>query len=585
MEIDSMCDDEINRALHLLIEGRNDEFHELLKTSRFEQILRDENSNLVNNLVSVLDDTSNYAKANFVDSCEYLFDILVEISNLEAIFVSLLESVDEERCSVPKFCVLLKALKKILLKWSTSRGHFLEYTLSTIKYYLDRQPSLDDHSVQNDEKEPLICHRLIDEIIVLMENLLEFRDSFIDGRISSQETISLIVFSFQMLSEPALFVYDDKIDKMRRINEKIAKGIDRLIADNCHHFFKYLSEKCMEHKLYSREDSHQLIEENEDDTLREAGDFISGARLRISVLQLAVYYYVKTQNEIFNALPLVYDKLYIFHKLLVLGVELANHQHNAVTRKGLLLIERLLQSMKGGNICIPSCVLELKVHEEFVRVSSSVSVYSSICSNRQSAIASLLAYIRLLDAQASYQFYLNVWKTISYDDVEAEIVTELRRRIYTNSITANCDIYFQGKFLVDLLKVITRLEDDTKIDLLRYKSKAISITHVFALIIRKDAYVRSHFEYFDKIYFSVLKKAITESREAFKRERFEASNKFDKNAAQSFDVVVEGQTLPELSNADKISSAEKALVALDVIECALSLVYQYASESADERTP
>lgn len=571
MEADELFNREIKSVHGMLSDGKIDEVRKLRQTKIFSSLLVNSGSELINSISSFLNDKGVYKCPDIVTCYEEILRIIVEEIDPQNSFITLLEQLDEESCCLEKFLLLLTPLKLSLQKLSTARGYWLEWALSTIKCYLDSLPAPEDHQIEFDEKKMLIDDRYIDSILLCTKTILLFYDAFIENTISPREKDALIVFGFQLLTEPVMYVYLEKFNELESICRDVIAKIDRL-DPRIHYLLDYLDDRNMSN--VEKHDSSPRMEDECESTYPSVWD-------RMLPLSLAVYYSIVITDEPFlNYFPLVYDKLYLFHKLFFLGVALLQHTHNAVTRKGLLLCRHLLLSIEDCRI--PHFYLELKVHREFVKIVSYVSIYSYIFENRKVAVELLQLYVRKFDIQGTYLLFLNITSATNNADVDSELITMFRNDMYASFQKNELKFYQKGKRLIDLLKVFCDLGESSDTDMMKYKNKIISMLHLFALILRRDTEnittIHDHVDYFEKHYFSVVQVAIRKSRKTFKLEANALMNdRPHPKSGENFNVVVDGKSLPRLRKQEKINATRNALTALTMIENALELVYEYAN--------
>ncbi len=577
MEQEEIFNREVKSLQRLLDDGNVEEIRKLRQTRSLVDILTSSSSNFIASVSSFLNDKHLYRCPRIVESYEELFQIIINETDPLDTFITFMEQLDEDTCFLEKFILLLKPLKLALLKLAESRKSYLEWTFSVIQSFLSNLSPPEDHEIEFDEKKMLTNDPYIVSILFLMDSLMNFYDSFIENTISKREIDVLIIFAFHLLAEPAMFVYLEKFQEVDEKCQRIVAYIDHFTY-NVHYFLASLNERNMTYVMYDEKRSLMEIDEVDAEGNLNLED-------RISPQHLALYYFVKLNDQPMNAFPCVYSKFYLFHKLLFLCNSLTQHSHNAVTRKGLLMGERLLNWIEDGSI--PRYFLELKVHVEFVRIVTKVSVFSYIFENRRTAAKLLLMYIHKFDVEGTYALYLNIWRATCNSDIDGEIITSFRRKMYTNFIEDKFEYYQKGKLLIDLLKVFGHLEKGADTNLMECKNKVISFLHLLALIIRRDranvTTIHDHFEYFENNYFKVIKMATKKCRETYKQEANALMNDegdHDLKTADKLNFVVDGRSLPRLKKEEKIMATKNALNALNIIENALTLVYDYANRDS-----
>lgn len=565
-----MADDEIfNKeieSLHeILNKGEVEEVHKLRQSKIFLSLLTRYHVELITSISTFLNDKRLYKCPNIIKCYEEILRLIVEEVKPEDLFVTLLEQLDEENCCVEKFFTLLAPLKFSLIKLSSTRGYWLEWTLSTVKCYLESIHFPEDHEIEFDQKKMMVNDQHVDTILHLSEKLLEFYQTFVKDTITAREKDALIVFGFHILAEPLMYLYLEKFNKLRQICDQILLGIDQLYGKE-YYLFGFVDEtKAFDLEELECDLNSCLYEDYSEGTAHHLWD-------KIKILPLAVYFSVLIVDTPFTKyFPLVYHPMYLFHKLLYLSVLLMQHQHNAVVRKGLLLCHHILHSIPKGSI--PYWYLEYRTHRKFVKAVSRVSIYSYILENRKSAIELLQTYLHKFDSKGSYLLLMNITSETNSEDIDGEIITFFRNMIHKRFLENNFHYYHKGKYLIDLLKVFSKLGENSDTDLIASKNKIVSLLYLFALILRRDVQnettIRDNFDYFDRNYFSVVKKAVEKSREKYTRDAVTFINE------DNVSIVVEGKSLPKLQRVEKLNAIKNTLNALDMIEHAMELVYEY----------
>lgn len=578
MEVDEIFNREIKSVRGILNSGKIDEVRKLRQTKIFSSLLTSRGSELISSISEFLNDKGLYKCPSIIQCYEEILKIIVEEIDPQDSFVTILEQLDEEHCCIEKLLLLLTPLKLSLEKASSARGYWLEWALSTIKCYLDSLPTPEDHQIEFDVKKMVVSDRYIDGIQQAMKKIILFYNAFVENTVSVRERDSMVVFGFNLLTEPMMYVYLEKFSKLELICRNVIANINKL-NPHIHYLLEQLDDRNMSN-VDKSDNTYRTGDEDDPSSFPTVWD-------RLQPLSLAVYYSIIIKKEPFlNYFPLVYDKLYLFHKLFFLGFVLLKHTHNAAIRKGLLLCKCLLVSLE--NYCIPHFYLELKVHQNFVKIASNISTYSYIFENRKVAVEVLQLYMRKFDSKGTYLLFLNMTSVTNNPEVDSEIITIFRNDIHTSFVKNDLKFYQKGKRLVELLKVFCDLGGGSDIDMMVYKNKIISTLHLFALIFKRDVRNQTtlydHFDYFEKHYFSNVEVAIKKSREMFEQEAHALMNvKVVKPRSENMNVVVEGRPLPRLSPEEKLNAIKNALSALLMIEDALQLVYEYADRKALEK--
>lgn len=556
-----------------LNEGDLDRVRELRQTKTFATIVSQHGVDLISSISKFMDDERIYKCPHLVECYEEILESIVDEIDPDDLFVTLLEQVDEESCCIEKFLMLLDPLKFTLVKLGSSREYWLEWTLSTIKFYLESVHFPEDHDIEFDEKIMTVNDPHVDKLLHLSEKLVVFYETFLNDTISAREIDALIAFGFHILAEPVMYLYLEKFEKLQEICDQVLRSIGKLYGKS-YCLFEFIDET----KALDVEE----LEPDKDTYLDEdSSDFVVRNPLwaKIKILPLAVYYSVRiTETPLTNYFPLVFSPVYLFHKLLYLSVLLMKNFHNAVVRKGLLLCDKIFQSTPNGSI--PYGYLEYKVHKKFVAAVSRICIYSYIFENRKLAIELLQSYVLKFDPKGTYLLLMNITSETGSEDIDSEIITIFRKMMHTSFVENNFQYYQKGKYLIDLLKIFAKLGEGSDTDLIASKNKIVSLLYLFALMLRRDAQnqtgIHDYYDHFDRNYFTVIEEAIEKSREKYKRDAVTFINNDDPLPFEdNVSIVVEGKSLPRLQREDKINATKNALCALDMIEHAMQLVYEY----------
>lgn len=537
------------------------------QNEEFLFVLQHKGAIAIDDIAKLLDETDHYNTAAGARCYEQLFTIIVEcIPDKLSCLITLLEHIDEDTCCMQKFLILLHAILLSLLRAPPSaRVLWLEWALTTIEFYISKMKQPEDNVIESDEKKMPSSDPCVDSVLDTSRKLCSFFEALVDSGLWSDNS-ALAAFGFAILSGPLLHMYPEKFPDAMLIAESVVSLIDR---QSCHVYrlFDWLDESRMTNALFNGTAS----EKKGDTPLSD----------RVPAIQLALYYAVKThQKEPFEVFPCVYERLYLFHKILLLGVLLAQHAHNAITRHGLTLAQRFLSALEDG--CIPHSYLGLKVHFEFVKSMSWVSTHSYIYENRQLAFTLLKLYLNKFTAHASYLLYTHVFAATENPDVDGEIVSCLRHKLFCSFNAGHLDEYQRGKRLVDMLRYFCRLEKGDKTDLLKYKSVILSTLHTFVLILGRDSRnetgVRDNFALFDEQYLKVLKSAVLSARNDSHAQINSLQRSGNESGGEKFNLVVEGEVLPPPKTQEKIESMRRDLRVMDMIEDAVDMVYTYANK-------
>lgn len=571
MEADEILGPELKYIEEILFDGDLVRLQQLKQRQTFCDLLTHKGSELISCVSSFMNSKRIYECPETVVCCREILEIIAAEVDPKDSFITFLEQLDEESCSLEKFMMFLPPLRISLEKLAKSRQYWLEWALSTIKYYLNSLSVPEDRQAEFDVEESLVSNRYVDKILALCRALLIFFDAFVENYISEREKDALIVFGLQLLAEPAMYVCIKKFEEMQLFCVNTIANINKLTS-NIHLCLDHLDERYLSN-----------LEKDESLLLKEDSDERPSIWARICPLNLAVYYSALiSETPFLQYFPQVYERLYLFHKLLFLCIVLLRHTHNVVVRKGLHLSACLLKSMELGSI--PHYYLEHRVHRDFLKIICSVSVFSSCLENRREAIRLLLPHIRLLDAQGRYTLYMNVSSITDNPDVDGEIITSFRNDWLVRYNSGNLEFYQKGKHLIDVLKSFCVLPDLSNNDIMIYKDKILAVVYLFALLVRMIG-VDGHFDYFEKTYLSVVADAVKKSRRSFSKDLHYLQNNNQSDSARGdvqFGVVVDGQQLPQLRHEEKIEATKCALTALDLIDHSLALVYQYAKREPSQ---
>lgn len=571
MDVEHVYAATMTSVAEYLLEANVAAIRELRENAEFLSLLRTKGIHAIEGMAKLLEQTDHYRSVEGVRCYEELFEMIVEqVPDKLYMFITLLEQLDEDVCCVQKFLVLLYPIQLSLLRAPPScRRQWLEWVLTTVESYIGKMALPEDHEIESDEKKMLSSHPYVDVVLASARRFCSFYDALVTSNLWSADNNSLAAFGFHILSGPLMHLYAEKFPEAMEIAETVVRLVDRHSCYVCR-LFAWLDESRMSNSLFKTTEQ-----------LENSSDRPPMLNERVTAIQLALYYCVKTgQEEAFSVFPRVYQRLYLWHKVLFLSVRLSQYAHNAVARQGLKLGERFLNAIDDG--CIPHHYLELKVHFDFVQSMSRLSTRSYIFENRQLAFTLLKVYLNKFTPLATYLLYSHVFAATENPDVDGEIISHFRRNLFNAFNGSQLDEYYTGKRLVDLLKCFCRLEKGDKTDLVKHKSVILSTLHTFVLILGRDhkdaTGVRHSWRFFEERYFEVLKSAVRLARNEFHVEIDSllgpAAN--PSRLEEKFNLVVEGEVLAPPKTQEKIESLRRDLRVMDMIQDALDMVYTYA---------
>ncbi|KAK7590423.1 hypothetical protein V9T40_002036 [Parthenolecanium corni] len=572
MDVEQVYPTMMTTVAQYLIEANVSAIHNLRQDAVFLSILQTKGIVATEGVAKLLDKTDHYNSAAVVRCYEELFEIIVEfVPDKLYLFITLLEQLDEDTCCVEKFLVLLYPIQLSLLRAPPScRVQWLEWVLTTVESYIGKMALPEDYEIESDEKKMLLSHPYVDIVLRSARRFCSFYDALVSSSLWSADNNSLAAFGFHILSGPLMHLYVEKFPEAMQIAKSIVSLIDRHSC-NVYRLFDWLDESRMSNFLFKTTE------------IPENNDVYRPPKLneRVTVIQLALYYCVKTSNEeTFAVFPRVYERLYVLHKVLFLSVRLLQYAHNAVVRQGLKLADRFLNAVEDNSI--PHQHLEMKVHFDFVQSMSRLSTLTYIYENRQLAFTLLKVYLNKFTPLATYLLYSHVFEATENPDVDGEIVSYFRHKLFRCFSAGQLDEFHSGKRLVDLLRCFCRLEKGEKTDLIKHKSVILSTLHTFVLILGRDTKnetgVCDHFRYFEEHYFEVLKSAMELTRKEFHTEIEELLGTQSNPSCleDKLNLVVEGEELPPPKTQEKVESLRRDLRVIDLIQDALDMVYTYA---------
>lgn len=172
--------------------------------------------------------------------------------------------------------------------------------------------------------------------------------------------------------------------------------------------------------------------------------------------------------------PKVYNRLYVLEKCSYLALSVY-----ANTQIGKSFTYLILNKYKDNEI--PLHLLN-GLHKEFFINATNNSMYNDSMIERKKSISTLMIYINKLCTDAQYIFFKN---TLSYSidsRIKAELIIKLNH-IIISKIKLNQDLgYFQGKLLLELVKLCCRIPNGQQFDVLKNKEYVLSaVTFVYVL--------------------------------------------------------------------------------------------------------
>lgn len=554
------------------LQNRNIEgINSFINNDKFKEMVKQKSNELIPLVCKELNERNFKENSEFFNCCE---DFNLRIAEIGFPEECLLDYLEEAECEDDiKFASVLKAIKKILLRIPEKRNQTFEWVLNTIHRHILSLPSPKDYKLEPNSHKLLDCDPIVQRISEIYRVIIKFYNQFIYEIHSKVNFKNVSLQSlFLLLGEPLAFMDLEHSEKctssMRRSAEKIMYYIVQLSSDVAW-YIKFIS-MCNFNKLEPKEEP--LV-----DCDVKIEEFFSDPT-KIPILSLAIFYYLVFVEKLFlQYFSSVYNPTFVLQTVGELTVYLLKLPESLCQRKGLLLLNVLLERLPEASV--EYTFLDCDFHKNVVENLATICVYSEVKSNRKLAVEVLTRYLFKFETRGLYLIFLNYKNVIENPGLCGYITTLLKDTIIkTFKQNMKQDIeYFCRKRLRDLLIKCCNLPQGTKTDLIHNSDQIISSLNLILYLIMWDKEnktgIWSFVQELDGIFFSPLREGIVLSTAHYE---LEIKNIEQGVAKSDFDslmsVTVGHEQLGKLSKEEKISIMNKSLTTLTLIGAILGRV-------------
>ncbi|XP_043248785.1 glomulin [Colletes gigas] len=574
----------INELTDHLKENKIKETLDLFDGDNYDNIIKETSWEIVQIASSYL--TVENAKDNgeLIDCCKIILNAIAEKCNPCETVLEFLEQVDRPEDDM-KFCIILKVLGKSLSKMN-DKTKSIEWCIITIRSYVESLPvplnEFEDSTVIKIKFQNIYI-AIISFLEPLVEEAALENDNSENYAILRDYLLSILIF---LMGNPLCYVPEEVLESniQYHLPEKIIMLMNRISEDllwflnvvnarskGSNSKKKNINEECCNLKI-------MLFESNE------------------SVPDLAYanfYFYIVTKSHLWEKVPQVYSLRYIFQECLYLVIKLLEEQENVTMRKGLNLMDQLLQKITKHSLI--SKLLELNVYTKLINVIVKVMIYCDNIEERKKAVQIFHKYIELFNIEARYYVVLHLYQTSEHSGL-VSVTTGILKACIIECLEATPPLpYFLGKKLESLLKLACKLQHGSASDLVELSDEIITSLNLLRFLLLRDRCNQTGiWNLVNKLeddYLKPLRKGISlcKSHWKVKIKDLEEQSKIHKisdnvsleNNDAEITLTVGGEKLPAMPVSEKISFCYQAINGLDVMESILIRVNECISDSPD----
>lgn len=529
-----------------------------------------------------------------VCSEELLHKLAMEANPEEAV-LEFLDQMDE--ADIVKFEIVLKLLKIILCRNMTNRIKSLEWTLNSIRSYVEQysyEEKLNDF--EEEDEETFLSNENLTNIVTVMNLVISFYEHFakeIDENLETKD-LQILLSSrlLQMFDIVLPYVNLELVPELKLILWRTQSLILQLISNPMKllEFVFYRALNVMKSK--PNNNVQQTIDMNDfSENNLTAGNAVESINpfedeTIVSNLAYGMFFFsllMETENEQIR-LPMVYNPKYIMLSLIYVTVPFFEKKTNTAISNGLKFLNLLLDQL---NDCLEKCDLYFSSHKSILIHLNNIMIFSQIEENRKSALTCFKKYIKCFNWEGRYLLLLKFRPHVSHPGTLGFLIVLLKEFVSTflelppNSQTYHKFLkYYKGKLLFDIIKKYCFLTNGSKTDLVENADHIISsLNALLYLLLRDKDNVTDIKRFIKKInsdFFNPLKKSIDSSRNYYEIKLKDLENRINtgrltaSNTDVEFELTVKNQTLPTLTNEQQITAYHSCMNAVDLIDLLLS---------------
>lgn len=243
--------------------------------------------------------------------------------------------------------------------------------------------------------------------------------------------------------------------------------------------------------------------------------------------------------------------------------------------KGLELYEKSLVRVDDNSL--PADLLEIKT---FLTVAQDLVKVMTICQNQDLRTRGLKVFqmsIDKFDIEAKYSFFQHMLKVSGHSGVQGYIIKNIKDQINSALQTENSNAWFEGLYLLPLLRKVLMLPDGPETDLLQYLDRIMESLNLLRYLVIRDKVTENRTGIWTELYkiednfLKPLRLGVNMSRAHYEQElRNTMEGKRTKTKEESIlSVSVGDEKLPNMTSESQIEALHSALHTFDMIQSVL----------------
>lgn len=590
-EIISQFDNSLSIALEECLSQNNSaQAFQTINDNRYGASLKNNASEIVAVLAKHLNDDNFSNNPKLYETCEALLKIVGEKSSEDEAFFEFLELIETTK-SDNVFTSTLKALQICLHRQKDRKPRALEWCLNSIHTYITSLPLSDeirlrteaeqDHLLEeNDEVRRIITNYLflflfyepvLDDMLPINQN-----NEQIFRNVDINRSNVLLCFILQLFSPPLAYLNLSSPEDKSFTNTYSWQIVTTLVQ----HFNKLCPDPCFLFKYIERRIrwSNKALKSSDGGVYEAAPRDIFALEDKTPFIALGTFYYVLYAESLMPATaPQIYTPLYQFESILYLVAEMLKTNEHSLHQKALKLCESMLN--KFGQEKIPSCSLDLNIHETFCVQLIRMITETPVKANSQFGGAIIRKYILQFDDDGRFFLVTNLFKMTTHNGLYAYLMTMYKDMVAAALSTGDnqISVLFSGKIMQRLmLQNICILKNGSETDLLQNSDQIISALNICRFFALRDRQNQTGFwdivPQLKDTFFEPLRIGIDLTKAHYKLEQMSVRDGKDEEDID-FSVSISGEgKLPQINKKEKLKMLASAMNTFELMESLLSRV-------------
>ena len=541
-----------------------------------------------------------------IDSCEDIFQLIVDASNPKELLLVLLGQLESCKHNV-KFKCILKPIQKCLSSLPVKKGHSIAIALETIYGHIVSLPTPEEQNFEGEERKLLECDPCVQKLNEVVLATLKFLDPFVmevswkerneaNRKHSKKQINELTRYIVKILGHPMAF-----LDLTRETPDPDGDGeilistsrsiADKLVTQLSHlqpNLFKSLVDMLNENdriekdhrKKYQRRES---TAQSPDDTERDDG----GLEEKIPSLGLAVMcLLVFGERQVADSVPQMLHPQHILEICLPRVSVLMQQPDSLIRLKGVKLFSAIVKQVSSG--CLSGDMLEWSHLQQVGEDCIQVMIMCSATDVRQMAVALLPLLLSRFDDAGKSKMIHHLLKSSHHSGINSYVIQMLKDELHNMLMSGKINNHLVGIPLERLLEVVFALPNGAESDLMEWCDMIMAALNLLRYLILRDKPKDNVTGFWNIVpmienkYCSTLRTALNLSRAHYNLE-FEKTQKGEYsrkgNNEPEMDFTVGGQKMPQLSKEQQIHVLQTALHRFDMMESILARISDLMAES------